>query len=558
MCYERLEQYRKAGKLYSKILKQASACDPDIAKALVEVYAIMKQPKVAIKELKEILDTKYDENIINLICDLEIQQLEFASCIEMLGKQKKTNFPLDIETKKGYCLARLGRLSEADSCFEQLSKHSVQYYDDLFILAGTLYMDLDQYENALKFFEPLLALQAHNKPSLWFKCGKLYYEIKDYKSAEDAFKSVIETQDPGLMTQSKLYLSKIYKNLGEVEKSIQVLKTKNIEIEDNIEVSDEVIVDLVSNAKLKIEESWIRLDLDELMQLLSDLVETELRLEVRKREDLVSGIGAEALYEAFVRVVDDCVEKKKFSLAKEFIVKLLKMNMFKDGFRLEMKKKLTRVCVLDLDFDQAINSFKFVCEKEGTDSNWIVMSALMRKAEKPLLRSWLCKMALKFPLTYPVHMLLGNSYFQTGNYALGIKQYLQVYSISDPVVNLQLGLSHLFSLCSRNLQKKDETFEKAFRYLKLYVKTRKRLYYFEAYFNLARAYHHILFYSKATYYYEKILRYSSRSQAHRAKDKFKYIEMTIKNLITIRLELNDISGAKMLESEWEEALTQNQ
>ena len=434
----------------------------------------MNQPLAAIKELREIHSEKPEDNILNLICDLYIQSANFSECINLLESLGSRVFPLDIETKKGYCLARLGRLLEADTCFENLGKHPVQHYDDLYLLVGGLYMDLGQAESALRFFEPLLGLERHNKPAMWFKCGKLYYDIGDYVSAEEAFQSVVESGEALLVTQSKLYLSKIYKARGEIEKSISVLKIKNLEIDENLEMSEELVLDLVSNAKLKIEESYIKSDLTELFGFLDSLVDTELKLELRKREDIVQGISPELLNDIFEKSSLFAMSNSKYAETKMFLLKILKLNMYKGGFRLKMKKLLTKVCILDLDFDQALNAFKYVCEKENTESNWIVMSSLMRKAEKPQLRSWLCKVANRNSSNYAVHMLLGNSYFQTGNYSLAIKQYMQVYESDDSLINLQIGLCYLFSLCSRNLQKKDEVFSKAFRYLKMYVKIRKK------------------------------------------------------------------------------------
>ena len=337
----------------------------------------MKQPKIAIKELREILNEKYDDNIVNLVCDLNIQLSEFASCIELLETLNKPSYPLDIETKKGYCLARLGRLSEADNCFENLLKHSVSYYDDLYLLVGNLYMDLDQHESALKFFEPLLAMERHNKPELWYKCGKLYYEIFDYKSAEEALKSVIESQETSFSTQSKLLLSKIYKSKGELEKSIQILKTKSLEVEDSFDMSSELIQDLISNAKLQIEESLIKTELKELYLSLDYLVDIEIKLELKKREDIIEGITEPVINEAFERILYYLIQNKEYTDGKQFALKLLKLNMYKDSntkensknLRLGMKKILCKVCVKDKDYDQALNAYKYVCEKENTESN---------------------------------------------------------------------------------------------------------------------------------------------------------------------------------------------
>lgn len=534
-------------------MKISPNCDPSIAKALVEVFTIMNQPRVAIKELREILGERPDDNILNLICDLHIQLSEFPECIQLLESLTSQVFPLDIESKKGYCLARLGRLAEADSCFENLLKHSVQYYDDLYLLVGGLYMDLAQAENALKFFEPLLGLERHNNPMMWFKCAKLYYDIADHVSAEEAFGSVLDSGDSTIVTQSKLFLSKIYKSRGDIEKSISILKTKQLETDENFDISDELINDLISNAKLKIEESSIKSNLHDLFHFLDNLVDIELKLELRKREDLIIGLSVESLSETIEKTVKFAICEQQYSQAKTFLLKALKLNMYKGSLRLKAKKLLSQLCVLDEDYDQALNAHKYVCEKENTESNWIVMSSLMRKAEKPQLRSWLCKVASRNTANYAVHMLLGNSYFQTGNYNLAIKQYLIVYSVDDALINLQIGLCYLFSMCSRNIQKKDEVFAKAFRYLDIYVRIRKKKNYVEAYYNLARAYHHIQYYTIATHNYEKVLLCYSRNNGNAKcanSSLGKYMGLAVKNLIHIRNSLEDTEGAELLASQW--------
>ena len=277
-----------------------------------------------------------------------------------------------------------------------------------------------------------------------------------------------------------------------------------------------------------------------------------MKLELRKREDIVQALSVEMLNEIFEKTINLFIENQNFSQAKDIVLKILKLNMYKDTYRLNMKKILSKICVMDKDYEQALNAYKYVCEKENTESNWIVLSSLLRHSEKSQLRSWLCKVANRDPDNYAVHMLLGNSYFQTGNYNLAIKQYLQVYDIDNSLINLQTGLCYLFSLCSKNIQKKEEVFSKAFKYLKIYVSVRKKKNYMEAYYNLARAYHHIQYYTKATYVYEKILLCYSRNFNPNFINKSldKYMKLSVNNLISIRVSLEDFDGANLLTSIW--------
>ena len=143
----------------------------------MEVYNILENPQKAIKDLQSIIHEKFDENLVNLVCDLYIQLKQFQACIEFLESLGQQEFAVDIETKRGVCFAKVGRLQEAEESFDKLYQQRVNYYDDLYWLVGCLYQELDYPEQALRFLEGLRVLDHRDKPTLWIKCGQLYLQV---------------------------------------------------------------------------------------------------------------------------------------------------------------------------------------------------------------------------------------------------------------------------------------------------------------------------------------------------------------------------------------------
>lgn len=555
VCYELIGQYKKAGKTYYKILQVSDPCDPTIAKALVEVYNILEQPNKAILSLQEILEYKYDPNLVNLLCDLHIQISDYQSCINYLEKFSDQTFPIDLQTKLGYCLARVGRMQEADLCFEKLYEQSVKHFGDLYFLIGKLFQDLGFPEKSLQYLEPLRVIDHYDKPGLWLTCGKLYKEIEDYSSAEDALNSVLHSESTDLHTEARVCLSKIYKAKGDIEKSIEILQTSDMNFIESSDLTDIFVEGFISKSKLKIEEAFIQIQIPTTLQFVHQMIDIQLKLELSNRPGIISEVGEDVFHMLIQKIIDDLYKNDLYRESKELINRTLRLEMYRKDRRLEMKKVLAKICVKDKDYEQAISAYKFICEKEDLGQNWAVLSSLLKKSPTSQLRSWLSKLNSKFPNHFSIQMLLGNNYLQTGYFSLAIKQYSSLFSQNsqDSLVNLNLGLCYLFSLSSRNLQKKEEYFDKTFQYLKNYVKIRKKTDYAEAYFNLARAFHHIKFLTRASYYYEKVLLTHARHLSHGAlvNPKFqKYSYMCAVNLYEIRKSLNDEDGASLVSDMW--------
>ena len=305
-----------------------------------------------------------------------------------------------------------------------------------------------------------------------------------------------------------MLLSKLYKAQGDLQKSIQVLRN-NGSYRCFAEFKEEAIDVFEESARLKLEESLIQIEIPQTLEFANQIIELEHKLSIANKPSIIVSLGKDRVEMLFEQLKEVLVEKNMLGDCKEFLSNILKLSVFSEtDKRINLKKELTKVSIKDQDYQQAINSYKYICEKENSQENWSVLSCLLQKCPQAQIRPWLNKLCNKFVNHERVSLLLANNYLQNGYYSLAIKHYTSIYpqNATDPLLNLNLGLSYLFSLSSRNLTKKEEYFLLAFEHIKTYVRFRKKTHYAEAYFNLARAYQHIKFLSKAAYYYEKLLR----------------------------------------------------
>jgi tetratricopeptide (TPR) repeat protein len=523
----------------------------------------MEQPRKAISLLQTILEDRYDENVLNILCELHLHVKEYEDCLKLFTNFSDRKFPLDIEVKRAIALMRCGSKYEGMPVFEKLLGNSVMHYPDLYYLAGCLFYDLAEYEFSLKFFESLRVLDTYDKPELWLKCGELYCKIKDFTSAQDALTSVLQAEQKELHTEAKLKLAQLYRDSGDINRSIELLHSVNLPHADNLD--HEILTQVAQNdILLKIEEVEILLDqnsnLHEVLEFLRYIIDIENKSQITlKHEGVVKFIGEIRFNHIVIKCIDLLMNLKDYEEAKKLIKNLLSISACKrEDVRFYLKQRLTRCCIEVNEYEEALNAFKFICEKNDTEENWVILNSIAKKCSNhSQLRGWLSKISTRKPNNRSIRMLLGNNYLQTGYFTLAIKQYGSLYEEDNEnsLVNLDLGLCYLLSLGSRTSQNKTGLYNKAFFHIKKYVRVRKKTHYTEAYFNLGRAYHHLSYIHKAKHYYDKVLTFVARHLMYCGETAtyslhLKYAKRSAYNLVSIYKSLNEASKAAEIAESW--------
>lgn len=523
----------------------------------------MEQPRKAIALLQSILEDRYDENVLNILCELFLHVKDYEDCLKLFSKFPDQIFPLDIEVKRAIAFIRCGNKKEGMPVFEKLLGNSVRHYPDLYYLSGCLFYDIGEFEYSLKFLENLRVLDTYDKPELWLKCGDLYCKIKDFTSAEDALTSVLVSEHKELHTEAKLKLAQLYKDAGNVTRSIEILHSVNLPHADNLD--HDILSQVAQNdILLKIEEVEILLDqnsnLPEVIEFLKYIIDIENKSQITlKHEGVVKFIGEFRFNSIIMKCIDLLMNSQDFDEARKLIKNLLSISACKkEEVRLYLKQKLTRCCIQVKEYEEALGAFKFICEKNDTEENWVILNCLAKKCTNhSQLRGWLSKISARKPNNRSIRMLLGNNYLQTGYFSLAIKQYSTLYEedSDNSLVNLDLGLCYLLSLGSRTSQNKTGLYAKAFFHIKKYVRIRKKTHYCEAYYNIGRAFHHLSYLHKATGYYDKVMNYVARSLIYTGetstfKVHMKYARMSAQNLASIYKSLNENNRAEEIQDAW--------
>ena len=204
--------------------------------------------------LERVVKKKYNDHLMNLLTELYLQLGKYQDCLNFVTTLAVDGFPIEIEVKIGAALARAGRLSEAEPVFEKLSHVSEQHYPDLYHLVGDTYKELEQYSSALEFFEPLRKLAEYDQPLLWLKCAELYEKIDEDTSAEEAYRLVLDSDATELHTKCRVQLARFYKEIGNWEKAIEVLRSGE-GTEMQVDVTLDTVLSLAANCRLRIEQA---------------------------------------------------------------------------------------------------------------------------------------------------------------------------------------------------------------------------------------------------------------------------------------------------------------
>jgi hypothetical protein len=134
---------------------------------------------------------------------------------------------------------------------------------------------------------------------------------------------------------------------------------------------------------------------------------------------------------------------------------------------------------------------------------WIYLWEISKKLKFSFLRPALYKMSIAKGISDNIYLisLLANCYLQTGNYDLSYKYLKELkykYSITNPLLYLQLSLNHLFKSMSRLNKSKEISILSANENLINYSHTRLQDDYKEVMFNMAR-YYQFIGYDKLAY-----------------------------------------------------------
>ncbi|XP_042494489.1 general transcription factor 3C polypeptide 3 isoform X2 [Macadamia integrifolia] len=179
-----LGDYQKAAESYEQILKRRPE-NVEALKMAAKMYQKCGQDERAVRILEDYLkdhQTQIDLDVANLLVAIHmknnahaeaLQQIEHARLVYNRGEE----FPLYLNVKAGICEVHLGNLDKAEIIFRDLQKEHTDDHPKLISDVADSFMNLGQYESALKYYFLLEANGGNDHGFLHFKIAQCYLSL---------------------------------------------------------------------------------------------------------------------------------------------------------------------------------------------------------------------------------------------------------------------------------------------------------------------------------------------------------------------------------------------
>lgn len=135
--------------------------------------------------------------------------------------------PLELRVKLGMYRLKMGKdhRSEALNHFEWLEPEDTEpgakvfEYSDLFRDVGEALRDAKEYEEALRFFEPLKGINVFSDTDFWLAVASSSYVCGNIDQARECYENARDSDE--LCAEARTQLAKIYKGMGRREEALK-------------------------------------------------------------------------------------------------------------------------------------------------------------------------------------------------------------------------------------------------------------------------------------------------------------------------------------------------
>jgi tetratricopeptide (TPR) repeat protein len=181
-CYKKLKYYKKAEKLYKKLLEQYPE-DEFLYKEYIEIKSIDKSPEDIIKELEKILKVSYGNKNAHI-------RIYYGNILQKLERYNEAIFHYEmalnqlidniyITKQLGFCYMKINRPEKAIEIFENsFLKYPADYYIKTSLIS--LYKKTGVLKDFVKLVEEAIKLHPEEKILFGLK-KKILKEIESKK-----------------------------------------------------------------------------------------------------------------------------------------------------------------------------------------------------------------------------------------------------------------------------------------------------------------------------------------------------------------------------------------
>ncbi|XP_051173690.1 general transcription factor 3C polypeptide 3-like isoform X1 [Leptopilina boulardi] len=556
-------------KNYTKLIHQLGPEDGEsiimFAKMLAKRYMQEKNYEHALDAMEQIFNKCSDLvtlEEVNVVTELLIVMKNFNRCLDILTKYthiwvkynvnelmdtmegKSDAIPatrkiedcgipddvaVDLKVKFLITLIELNEIEFADKLLPKVcEKENPEISGDLFLDIAESLMGKKQFKRALVLLEPLVNSKNFSLAAVWLRHAECWLGCNDIKKAAKSYEMVRKLSPKHL--GARLELTKLYKQRGQFNKAIEILK-QNPETDDlDPAVLYERTILLFKVGKfneyfksglLLFSRHCMTLRSKSEMTGLSKATTIRQRLEALQLHRLSRGETIEdenaptfvpstepSFKNEFALLLQMCKlahKLKKFGLCQRIGFTALTSKLFEKKNSHIMFLCLV-ACIHNGDSYHGYNIVRELVRVHQKANFWNLLNIIIQKAEDSRHNRFIMRLLGREDVLSYLHILHANNCLVSGTYKYALNDYISLFKIEpNALLALLVAVTLLQMACQKFFAKKNQLVAQVLAFLKKYAKMRGEMSGQEINFNIARAFHQLGLLPDATHYYKRVL-----------------------------------------------------
>lgn len=441
---------------------------------------------------------------------------------------------IDLRTKMCICLIRL----KAFNLNNLLCDNILNFVDaeegwDCYLDVAEAFMDLLQFDSALKILNVLVTTKNGSLPAIWLKHAECLRVVNRPTEAIDSYKKVVNMSNH---LEARLTLAALLKQEARIEESLEIL-TQNPEIEQlEIELLKEKclllrdlnrIDEYLDDGYKMMLRHCVHLRSRNEVQIVSNFTKVADRLNeiktLRKnRNEEIDDVDAPQFakcdneptvaddWKFFLDLIRSAFEHKKFVKLQRLAFAAMSSKRFHSYIR-EVDFIGVIACLYNREQTYGYNKIReFLQTDKDKARYWNLFNAIIYITQDTRYHRFITRIferntSINIPPT--VYLLIANYNLLSNSYKHAMNHYDEIYKrFPSPLIALILSILYVQISLQKYTSKKQKLVIQAMNYLQIYQETREPEAQAEIYYNTGRFYHQIGLISTAKINYEKALK----------------------------------------------------
>ena len=249
-----------------------------------------------------------DATVVNILIELKIEFRKYSEVLEIVERSRANilehvdsgQLPLDISVKQGQCLLYEGQTEEGMERIEELLRHKVTEFDDLYFDCGKTLMEVGLASKAEEVFMHLIALDEYDNVDMWQRVERCVQQSRGLRAVVE-FYDMLHDKHPSDVFIA-VSLADSLSRFQDDEESLRRARSLVSNLDDVDVQKYGILLRVTALQRKLLSEAELTVIIPAALKLLEDLSEKRSQRKLQR-----AGQGSDDFVDDNVRISDDDV-----------------------------------------------------------------------------------------------------------------------------------------------------------------------------------------------------------------------------------------------------------